>query len=131
LKTLVVDDDFTNRLILQESLKAYGDVHMAANGEEAVSAVRTALERKEHYDLICLDIVMPVMNGHDALGQIRSLEEQNGIALGDGATVMMTTAMDDPANFRSALKGQCDYYLMKPVDISKLMQFLKSANLTH
>lgn len=129
MKTLVVDDDFTNRLILQASLRAYGDVGLAENGEEAVAAVRKALNENEHYDLICLDIMMPVMNGHEALSAIRSMEEEHGIMAGDGATVVMTTAMDDPVNFRSALKGQCDYYLTKPVDRTKLMEFLRNANL--
>ena len=39
MKTLIVDDDFTNRLILQESLQEYGPVHIAVNGVEAVEAI--------------------------------------------------------------------------------------------
>jgi two-component system chemotaxis response regulator CheY len=46
MKTLIVEDDFTSRLLLQEILKPYGPSHVAVNGREAVEAVRLALERE-------------------------------------------------------------------------------------
>jgi CheY-like chemotaxis protein len=73
MKTLIVEDDFTSRLLLQEFLKSYGPTHVAVNGREAVDAVRAALEAGERYSLICLDIMMPLVDGHEALRQIRSL----------------------------------------------------------
>lgn len=129
MKTLVVDDDFINRLILQENLKDYGDVHIAVNGEEAVAAVRLALRENSNYNLICLDIMMPEMDGHTALNNIRDLEEEHGILHGDGATIIMTTALDDRDNFRGAFKGKCDYYLVKPIDAERLRGFLRQADL--
>lgn len=131
MKALVVDDDFTNRMILQESLRSYGDIHVAADGREAVAAARYALDSGEPYNLICLDIMMPSMNGHEALRAIREMEEEHGFLVGDGATVVMTTALDDPASFRTALKGQCDYYLVKPIDMEKLTDCMRTANLIH
>lgn len=44
MKTPIVEDDFTSRLLLQEFLKSYGPSHIAVNGKEAVEAVRAALE---------------------------------------------------------------------------------------
>lgn len=73
MKTLIVEDDFTSRLILQEILKLHGPAHIAVNGIEAVEAVRTALESGEPYDLVCMDIIMPKMGGQQALKHIRSL----------------------------------------------------------
>ena len=75
MKTLIVEDDFTNRLLLQELIKGYGLPHVAINGKEALEAVRTALEADEPYDLVCLDIMMPEMDGHTALMEMRALEE--------------------------------------------------------
>ena len=46
MKTLIVEDDFTSRLLLQEILKSYGVVHIAVNGKEAVHAVREAMEAR-------------------------------------------------------------------------------------
>ena len=82
MKTLIVDDDFTNRLLLQELLRPHGQSHVAVNGREAVDAVGVALEAKEPYDLICLDIMMPEMDGQEALGKIRALEEKHRLKVG-------------------------------------------------
>ena len=92
MKTLIVEDDFTSRLLLQELLKSYGPSHIAVNGEEAVEAVNTALEAGEHYDLICLDIMMPKMDGHEALRIFRDQEEARGIRSSEGAKILMTSA---------------------------------------
>ena len=63
MKTLIVEDDFTSRLLLQELLRRFGPCHVAVNGVEAVDAVTAALTANAPYDLICLDIMMPVMGG--------------------------------------------------------------------
>ncbi len=79
MKTLIVEDDFTSRVLLQEVLKRDGTVHIAVNGKEAVDAVRAAMDAGEPYDLICLDIMMPEMDGYEALKEIRAIEESRGI----------------------------------------------------
>jgi two-component system, chemotaxis family, chemotaxis protein CheY len=126
VKTLVVEDDFTSRLLLQEILKAYGAVHIAVNGREAVEAVRVAMAAGTPYDLICLDIMMPEMDGQTALRQIRGLEEAKGIFSTDGAKIIMTTALGDLKTFSAAFKELCDAYLVKPIDKGKLLEHLRS-----
>lgn len=59
MKTLIVEDDSASRLTLRHLLKSYGPVQLAVNGKEAVDAVRLALEAREPFNLICLDIMMP------------------------------------------------------------------------
>jgi two-component system chemotaxis response regulator CheY len=124
MKTLIVDDDFTCRVVLQEILKSYGAAHIAVNGREAVEAVRSALEANEPYQLICLDIMMPGMDGQSALKEIRALEEGKGIVSTRGAKIIMTTALGDMKNAMAAFKGLCDAYLVKPIDRAKLLQIL-------
>jgi two-component system chemotaxis response regulator CheY len=129
MKTLVVEDDFTSSLLLREILKHYGPAHTALNGQQAVDAVRTAIDSGEPYDLICLDIMMPEMDGHEALQQIRALEEAKGIIAIDGAKIIMTTALDDSKNILASFKDQCDIYLTKPVDKAKLLGELRKLKL--
>jgi two-component system chemotaxis response regulator CheY len=129
MKTLVVEDDFTSSLLLREILKHYGPAHTALNGQQAVDAVRTAIDSGEPYDLICLDIMMPEMDGHEALQQIRALEEAKGIIAIDGAKIIMTTALDDSKNILASFKDQCDIYLTKPVDKAKLLGGLRKLKL--
>jgi len=125
MKALIVEDDFVSRLLLQEILKLYGTIHIAVNGKEAVEAVRLALEAGEPYDLICLDIMMPEMDGQAALKEIRSMEEKKGVAGPNRVKIVMTTALADKTNVIQASGQQCDSYLIKPIDKAKLLQVLR------
>jgi two-component system chemotaxis response regulator CheY len=129
MKTLIVEDDFTSRLLLQASLTPYGECHIAVNGREAVEAFRAAREQGQRYDLICMDIMMPEMDGQEALRQIRKLEDDADILSGDAVKVVMTTALDDIGNVMAAFKGLCDAYLMKPIEKANLLAKLKSLHL--
>ena len=129
MKILIVEDDFTSRLLLQELLKSYGTSHIAVNGKEAVDAVRLALEAGEPYDLICLDIMMPQMNGQEALRQIREQEESRGILSTFGAKVLMTSALDDTKNVMDAFRSLCDAYMTKPINKAKLLEKLRELKL--
>jgi len=129
MKSLIVEDDFTSRLLLQEILKWYGSIHMAVNGREAVSAVAAALDAGEPYDLICLDIMMPEMDGQQALQEIRKLEEARGILPPGGAKIFMTTALGRLDNVTRAFRGLCDAYLVKPIDKANLLKHLHDFHL--
>jgi len=129
MKTLVVEDDFTSRLLLQELLKGYGEVHVAVNGKEAVAAVEKALIEGAPYSLICLDIMMPEMDGQQALTEIRKLEEQRGTISTEGMKIIMTTALDDVKSVSAAYEQLCDGYLVKPIDKTKLTAQLRELQL--
>ncbi len=129
MKTLIVEDDFTSRLLLQELLKSFGTFHIAVNGREAVGAVRAALKSGEPYDLICLDIMMPEMDGQQALKEIRAIEESSRILPSCWAKIIMTTAVGDKTNVVEAIRGKCDAFLVKPVRKAKLMDELKRLKL--
>jgi two-component system chemotaxis response regulator CheY len=129
LRVLVVEDDFASRLLLQIFLSRYGECHMAVNGREAVEAFRLALERGQAYDLICMDIMMPEMDGREAVHHIRALEEAQGISSTYGAKIIMTTAVGDIREVIRCFRELCDSYLVKPIDLTQLLSQLKSYNL--
>jgi len=129
LRVLVVEDDFVSRLLLQTFLSRYGECHMAVNGREAVEAFRLSLERGQKYDLICMDIMMPEMDGREAVRHIRALEEAQGISSTYGAKIIMTTAVGDIKEVIRCFQELCDSYLVKPIDLPELLSQLKSYNL--
>ena len=129
MKTLIAEDDFVSRLLMQGILKSYGPLHVVVNGKEAVEAVRLALEAQEPYELVCLDIMMPELDGQGALTQIRELERAKGVQDGDGAKIIMTTALDDIKNVSSAYKHLCDAYLTKPINQDHLFAELRKLGL--
>jgi two-component system chemotaxis response regulator CheY len=124
MKVLIVEDDFSSRLLLQMLLTKYGECHITVNGREAVLAFRMALDAGRPYDLICLDIMMPEMDGQAALKEVRALEEARGIVSTHGAKIIMTTALGDVKNVSAAYQELCDGYLVKPIDKAKLIGLL-------
>lgn len=129
MKTLIVEDEFTSRALLRELLKRYGAPQVAMNGKEAVEAVQAALKAGEPFDLICMDILMPEMDGQEALKQIRNLEEEAGIVAGARAKVIMTTSLSDRDTVLEAIRSQADYFLVKPIDSRALLEELRQLGL--
>ena len=131
MKTLIVEDDFVSRTILQEFLKQYGPSHIAVNGKEALEAVRIALERREPYDLICLDILMPEMDGQQALRSIRAHEDSAGLPPSKTAKIVMTTSLRDFQNISDAYGNHCDAYVTKPINKNQMTTQLRKLGLIH
>jgi len=129
MKILIVEDDATSLRLMQEFLKMYGTLHVAVNGNEAIEAVCKALETGEPYDLICLDTMMPEMDGQTALKHIRDLEEARGILSTNGTKIIMTTAFGDVKNIMAAFHSLCDAYLVKPISRVKLLEALRKLGL--
>jgi len=129
MKVLIVEDDFTARKLLQVYLREHADCDVAVNGKEAVQAFGDALENDQPYNLICLDISMPEMDGQQALQEIRRLEEKRGTIMGDGVKVIMTTAFGDKENVMTAFRVGCESYLVKPVSREKLFAEIEKLGL--
>ncbi len=129
MTTLIVEDDFSSRLILQKRLEQYGPVELAFDGKEAIEAVTTRLKSDGCYDLICLDIMLPEMDGQEALERIRAAEAQAGFPVGRGAKVVMTTALGDADNIMAAFRREADGYLVKPIEKEKLEEQLRKVGL--
>ena len=122
MKTLVVDDDMTTRLILRRVLSRFGPVDCCGDGIEAVQAGRLALDAGQPYDLICLDIMMPVMSGLEALQLIRQEEECRGYSR--ASRVVVITGSEKPGNVDEAFGQLCDAYIVKPIDTRKFLDIL-------
>lgn len=129
MRTLIVEDDFTNRLLLQSLLARYGECHVAVNGIEAVEAFRLAQARGREYNLICMDLTMPEMDGHQAVQEIRRLEKATRLLPSDPVTIVVTTASNDGSNVCMAQQEGCDGYLLKPLDARRLRAFLRERGL--
>ncbi|MBF0482284.1 MAG: response regulator [Desulfovibrionaceae bacterium] len=130
MKSLIVEDDFISRKILHMILSPYGDADIAVNGVEAVKAFTWATEEGKPYDLICMDIMMPEMDGQQALQRIRAIERERGVNSAEEAKVVMITALDDPKNVVEAYyKGGATSYVPKPIDKNMILHLLKSLDL--
>jgi len=130
MRCLIVEDDFVSRSILKELLAQYFECDIAVNGEEAITAFTMAHDSKKPYDLICLDIMMPVLDGQQALVKIREHEKKLNIPQGLESKIIMTTALDDPKSvFKSLYQGGATSYLVKPIGKTKLLRELRTFGL--
>jgi two-component system chemotaxis response regulator CheY len=129
MRVLVVEDDFTSRKLMQKLLQSYGECDLAENGTDAIAAFQRAWKERRPYDLICLDIMMPGMNGHEVLETIRQIEDGRGIHGREGVKIIMTTALDDRKNIMQAFRYQCEAYLIKPIDRHKLANEIRKFGL--
>ncbi|MCP4217254.1 MAG: response regulator [bacterium] len=125
---LVVEDDFTSRKVLKHLLQKYGHVDIAVNGEEALEAFKLTLENDEveDYDLICMDIMMPELDGMTATREIRYIEKKHGTLLKNEVPIIMTTALDDPKTvIKSLYKCGASAYMVKPIKKPAIEKELK------
>ncbi len=129
MKTLIVEDDFTSRLVLQTFLSRYGDCHIAVNGWEAVEAFRLAQEDGQPYNLICMDVMMPEMDGREAVKHVRELEAAQHIPPTSGVKIIMTTAVDDVKEVMQCFRELCDSYMVKPINLAELLKQVRSYDL--
>jgi len=125
MRTLVVEDNFINRQLMMKMLSPLGQSDVAMNGKEAVIAFQKSLEEGPRYDLICLDIMMPEMDGHEALVEIRRLEQEHGISHADRTKILMTTAVDACRSKKEAEASGSDGYLTKPIMKVRLYEELE------
>ena len=117
---LLVEDNELNSEIAVEILNEYGFlVDTAENGAEAVEKVKNS--KPGNYDLVLMDVQMPVMNGYEATKQIRALDNP---ALA-GITILAMTANAFDEDKKKALECGMDGFLSKPIVIEELISILQ------
>lgn len=129
MKILIAEDDFTSRLFIKKYLSKYGNCDLAMNGMEAIDLALVSLEQKNPYTLICLDIMMPKVDGIKALKTIRELEKKYLSNGENPAKIIMTTALNDKETVEEAYKYGCEAYAWKPIDVEKFDEVLRKLDL--
>jgi two-component system, chemotaxis family, chemotaxis protein CheY len=129
MRILIAEDDFASRKFMMRFLTKYGECDITVDGNEAVEAFKMALETGEGYDLICMDIMMPVVDGFQALTQIRGIENDYQIPEEKSVKIIMTTALSESKNVTKAFKLGCTAYAGKPIDREKFENELRKLEL--
>ena len=130
MRCLIAEDHLLSRRILKELLSSDADCDIAVNGQEAIDSFVLAHESKRPYDVIFMDIMMPIVDGMEALQTIRALEKKMEIPPQLVVKVIMTTALDDPRTvIKSFNECEADAYIVKPLSRHKLIKELRALNL--
>ena len=130
MRTLIAEDDVASRCLLVKLLGEHGETHSVTDGKEAIDAYEEAFQDNRPYDLVCLDVIMPEVDGHNALKAIRQFESENGVGAEDAVKILMVTSCADAANVMKALDADCHAYLVKPIMKATLAEHLRTLGLT-
>lgn len=128
MKALVAEDDMASGKFMEKLLSKYGEVVVARDGIAAVDEFVKAINSGDKFDLVCMDIMMPKIDGYKALASIRDAERKLGLARDSRCKVIMVSALDEGFD-ASYASDDYEEYLCKPIDIIKFDGLVKKLGL--
>lgn len=129
MKILIAEDDMISRKFLSKFLSQYGECDVVVDGMEALDAYLISVKENEPYDVICLDIMMPKVDGVKVLKAIKDFEKQRGVLEERKVKIIMITALDDTEYVHKAFELGCEAYAAKPIDTDKLVEVMKNLDI--
>ena len=129
MRILIAEDDRISRTFMKEFMKEYGQCDVAVDGMEALDLFMDAVKKEDPYRLICLDIMMPKVDGLKVLRVIRAMEKQHDVPQEKRARILMTTALADLDYVDQAFKLGADGYAAKPIDTDKITEVIRNMGL--
>jgi two-component system chemotaxis response regulator CheY len=129
IKALVVEDVHFIGLIIQRVIAPYGECDMAQTGMEAIDKFTQAFLYHNPYNLICLDILLPGMDGFEVLHSIRKFEDEINLSPESRVKVIMISTFNDQSTVRRARTAGCDRYIAKPFSMKKILEEIQSLGL--
>ena len=117
MKLLIVDDNLINQKFLYYTLKKYFEIESVSNGFEAID-----LLEKQEFDVVLMDLSMPVMDGADATWQIRESEKFRNKYI----PIIFVTTNDSEFERVRCMDNGADDFLIKPVDTGQLLNIINS-----
>ncbi len=125
MRALIVEDVQFLALILQRFIEPYGRCDIASDGLAAIDMFSRAEMSGDPYNLICLDILMPKLDGFEVLKSIREFEKDLSLKKADRAKIIMITTFNDADTVSRARRAGCDKYISKPFSKEKVISVLK------
>lgn len=126
MRVLIAEDDFAGRKLLQKFLSQFGQCEIAVDGVEALDLFMASIVDKHPYDLICLDVMMPKLDGITLLKMFRNLEKEKECK---ASRIIMITALNDRDTVTQSYESGCQAFAWKPIDLDKFRQVLEKLSL--
>lgn len=127
---LIVEDDKLSCAILEDFLSDYAVCDTAPNGSKGYELFEKAIVEGHPYDLICSDVFMPELDGHEMVCKIRAREESLPIIGYIRTKIFMISSSGSPKDMTQAIiDNNCDDYIVKPFQRETLKALLQRNNL--
>lgn len=122
MRILIAEDNLVSRRFFVKFLSKYGECDFVVDGIEALDAYLISIKEDKPYNVICLDIIMPKVDGVKVLKAIRDFENQKRIFPEQRVKVIMITALLDTEYVHKVFELGCEAYIAKPIDTDKLIE---------
>jgi len=129
MRILIAEDDMASRKFLARFLSKFGECDITVDGMEAIEAFMVSFDIGKPYDLICLDIMMPKLDGIKVLKTIREIEKQKGIHEDEQVKVIMTSAINELDTVNNSFETGSEAYATKPINTEKFEEVMKKLGL--
>ena len=126
MRILIAEDDRISRLFLEKFMAAYGECDVAVDGMEALDLFMDGIKENKPYDLACVDIMMPKVDGIKLIKVLRTMEKQRDVVEDKRLKIIMMTALADVSYVDKAFELGCDAYATKPIDTEKVEEVLQN-----
>ncbi|MBF0481201.1 MAG: response regulator [Desulfovibrionaceae bacterium] len=129
-RVLIVDDDILSCKQLEKYFSPHAACDVRTDGRSAVEAFAQALAEGSPYGIVCIEIVMPGLDGSQSLELMRAIEDEYGVEEMDRSRVIITTGKNDPKSIFQAFFDQHVFaYLVKPIKKQTIETELKKLRL--
>lgn len=129
MRILIAEDDLVSRKFMYKFMSRFGDCDVVVDGLEALEAFLIGWKEDKPYDLICLDYMMPKLDGGKVLRAIRAFEDKKRIMPERHLKVIMTTAVAETHVIKRTFEMGCDAYAAKPIDTARFIEVLSKIGL--
>ncbi|MFZ5351664.1 MAG: response regulator [Bacillota bacterium] len=126
MRILIAEDDAVSRQYLYRLMKELGECDLVVDGLETLEAFSVSIKEGRPYDLICLDIMMPKLDGVKVLKAIREYEFKKDFPPDKRVKVILITALAKTDSVRRAFEIGCEGYITKPYEADKLLEQVKN-----
>jgi two-component system, chemotaxis family, chemotaxis protein CheY len=129
MRTLIVEDVHFLALILQRIIEPYSKADFAQNGAVAIDKYTKAFTKGKAYDLICLDLLLPEMDGFEVLRSLRQFEDEFNLPPEARTKVVVISTFNDQNTVNKARAAGCDSYIAKPFRKDRVLKTIEKLGL--
>lgn len=132
MRILLVEDVEISRMITENILRQFSEVTFidnAKNGFEAIKKTLDLYKKGKKYDVIFMDIIMPITSGYQALENIRKYEKNNHIEENNRSKIVILSSLNTKEEIENGLRMGADKVFIKPINYEDIKSLFKEWNM--